>query len=203
MGQQGRAIFTTINERGIPEPWLSFGDCLCRESAHATELKRVIEVARKEQDVTSRATVAEVFEAKISNLAIAVGILDHVCRNYDGTGKWDRLDRLASRLDIDDVSETWGTVLAVHPLPLVLNSLRFNWQYMKDNSVRAFYIMCSEYVTGLQINTTRWRQAWDCEVGTGIIDQLTTIQCDLVSIEAPLHCDVCNKTITALLYLDG
>lgn len=90
------------------------------------------------------AAVAVVFVAKTSNRVIAAEILGQVRRDYDESGEWDRLDELASRLDIDDVCETWGEVLAVHPLPLVLNSLHFN-----------------------------------------------------------LHCDVCNKTITALLYLDG
>lgn len=203
MGQQGRTIFAATNERGIPEPWLSFGDCLCRESAHATELKRVIEIARKEQDGPSRAAVSLVFDTKVANLATAAGILDQVRDDYDANGEWERLDEFASRLDVDDVSETWGEVLAVHPLPLVLTSLQFNWRYMKDNGVRAFYLMCSAYVAALRANTARWREAWDREVQTGVVDQLTTIQCDLVSIEAPLHCDVCNKTITALLYLDG
>ncbi len=62
MGQQGCTIFTATNEHGIPEPWLSFGDCLCRESAHATELKRMIEVARKEQDATYLDSGARWFE---------------------------------------------------------------------------------------------------------------------------------------------
>ncbi|MET8830014.1 hypothetical protein ABZX40_30975 [Streptomyces sp. NPDC004610] len=34
------------------------------------------------------------------------------------------------------------------------------------------------------------------------MDRITSIECDLASIEAPMHCDVCKKTITALLYLD-
>lgn len=37
---------------------------------------------------------------------------------------------------------------------------------------------------------------------TGTVDRITTVECDLNSIEAPMHCNVCNKTITALLYLD-
>ncbi|SDT63352.1 hypothetical protein [Jiangella sp. DSM 45060] len=143
------------------------------------------------------------FAAKKANLATATGILDQVRDDYDVSGEWERLDALAARLDIDDVSETWAEVLAVHPLPLVLTSLQFNWRYMKDHGVRGFYTMCSDYVAALRMNTQRWQEAWDREVDTGVVDQLTTIQCDLVSIEAPLHCDVCNKTITALLYLDG
>ncbi|MEV7780671.1 hypothetical protein [Kitasatospora sp. NPDC088351] len=44
--------------------------------------------------------------------------------------------------------------------------------------------------------------AWRKERETGVIDRLTTIECDLASIEAPMHCDTCKKTITAVLYLD-
>jgi hypothetical protein len=39
-------------------------------------------------------------------------------------------------------------------------------------------------------------------VETGVVDRITSIECDLASIEAPMHCDVCKKTVTALLYLD-
>ncbi|MFI5959312.1 hypothetical protein [Cryptosporangium sp. NPDC051539] len=202
MGVQGRKIFAVTAERGFPEPWLSFGNCLCNESALSTRLKAAIETARKEQDGVSLATVGEVFDAKQANLATAAGILQQVRSEYDGTGEWKRLDALAARLDIADVSEEWGAVLNVHPLPLVMTSLQFNWAYMKEHGVAAFYAMCSEYVAALQKNTARWRTAWTTEVETGAVDILTTVQCDLVSIEAPLHCDACKKTITALLYLD-
>lgn len=30
----------------------------------------------------------------------------------------------------------------------------------------------------------------------------TTVECDLASEEAPMHCDICTKAITALLYLE-
>jgi hypothetical protein len=59
----------------------------------------VIEIARKEQDATSRAAVAEEFQAKLANLAPAAGILDQVRRDYDTSGEWERLDDLAARLD--------------------------------------------------------------------------------------------------------
>jgi len=190
-------------ERGFPEPWLSFGNCLCNESALSTRLKGAIETARKEQDTASLTTVTEVFDRKAANLDTAAGILAQVRREYDGTGEWTRLDELAARLDIADVSEEWGAVLNVHPLPLVMNSLQFNWNYMKTFGVAAFYAMCADYVAALQKNTERWQTAWTTEVETGVVDILTTVQCDLVSIEAPLHCDACKKTITALLYLDA
>jgi hypothetical protein len=74
---------------------------------------------------------------------------------------------------------------------------------MKAHGVRAFYEMTRGYVSRLQDNTARWHEAWDRETATGVVDRITSIECDLASIEAPMHCDVCKKTITALLYLDG
>lgn len=89
-----------------------------------------------------------------------------------------------------------------HPFPVALLSLQFNWRYMKEHGVRAFYEMTARYVDALAANTRRWAEAWATEADTGIIDRVTTVECDLASEEAPMHCDICKKTITALLYLD-
>jgi hypothetical protein len=35
-----------------------------------------------------------------------------------------------------------------------------------------------------------------------VVDRITSVECDLAGIEAPMHCDVYKKTITALLCLD-
>lgn len=72
---------------------------------------------------------------------------------------------------------------------------------MKEHGVRGFYEMTARYLEGLDANTRRWREAWDEEATTGVIDRVTTVECDLASEEAPMHCDICKKTITALLYL--
>ncbi|MFD8934607.1 hypothetical protein ACFV0R_05010 [Streptomyces sp. NPDC059578] len=203
MGTQGDRIFEITAERGFPDPWLSFGDSLCDEAALSTELTRAIVKARKEPAEESRAEAARVFEAKEANLRRCVGILDQVLSDYDDTGMWSVLDERASRLDVQDVLETWGRTQALHPFPVVLKSLEFNWGYMKEHGVRAFYEMTRGYVTRLQENTERWQRAWNSEIATGVVDRITSIECDLASIEAPMHCDVCKKTITALLYLDG
>jgi hypothetical protein len=126
-----------------------------------------------------------------------------VLADYDASGMWSTLDERAARLDVADVLETWARTQALHPFPVVLRSLEFNWGYMKAHGVRAFYEMTRGYVSRLQDNTARRHEAWDRETATGVVDRITSIECDLASIEAPMHCDVCKKTITALLYLDG
>ncbi|GLF95914.1 hypothetical protein [Streptomyces yaizuensis] len=203
MGTQGDRIFRITAERGFPDPWLSFGDSLCDEAALSTELTRAIGRARKEPAAGTRAEVTRVFVAKEANLRHCAGILEQVIGDYDASGMWGVLDERVGRLDIADVLETWGRTQALHPFPVVLKSLEFNWGYMKECGVRAFYEMTRGYVARLQENTGRWHAAWDGEVETGVVDRITSIECDLASIEAPMHCDVCKKTITALLYLDG
>ncbi|GAB2783165.1 hypothetical protein [Streptomyces daliensis] len=202
MGQQGERIFQATAERGFPDPWLSFGDSLCDEAALSTELTRAINKARKDPSDVTRAEIDGVFAAKEANLVRCAGILEQVLGDYDETGMWAVLDERASRLDVADVLETWGRTQALHPFPVVLKSLEFNWTYMKEHSVRAFYEMTRGYISRLQENTNRWSAAWGAEVATGTVDRVTAIECDLASIEAPMHCDVCKKTITALLYLD-
>jgi hypothetical protein len=61
--------------------------------------------------------------------------------------------------------------------------------------------MTRSYIADLLGNTERWHWAWEAEVRIGVVDRLPTIECDLASIEAPMHCDVCKKTISAVIYL--
>lgn len=201
MGTQGDRIFDITAERGFPDPWLSFGDALCEEAALSTELTRAIRKARKGPTPAARTEAAQVIQAKKANLRRCAGILDQVLGDYDASGMWTVLDERAGRLDVEDVLETWSRTQALHPFP-VLKSLEFNWGYMKEHGVRAFYEMTRGYISRLQENTERWETAWRGEVDTGVVDRITSIECDLASIEAPLHCDVCKKTITALFYLD-
>ncbi|MEV0398766.1 hypothetical protein [Actinoallomurus sp. NPDC050550] len=201
MGVQGDRIFAAIKLRGFPDPWATFGECMSWEAAYAVQLKQAIDTARKEQDEQTNATVEALFTVKDANLAKARRLLADVLIEYDHKGMWAELDERARQLDIDDVSERWARGLVEHPYPIALRSLQFNWTYMKDHGVRAFYEMTARYVDGLRANTHRWRDAWKQEAATGILDRVTTVECDLASEEAPMHCDVCKKTITALLYL--
>lgn len=203
MGRQGDRILRAVEERGFPDPWATFGECMSWESAYAVQLKQAIEVARKDGDEQTRAAVDALFTVKDANLTKARRLLADVLREYDSNGMWSELAERVDRLDIDDVSERWAQGLVTHPFPIALRSLQFNWTYMKEHGVRAFYEMTAKYVDDLRANNRRWREAWQAEARTGVLDRVTTVECDLASEEAPMHCDICKKTITALLYLDG
>ncbi|MEV0661265.1 hypothetical protein ACIBI3_09100 [Actinomadura luteofluorescens] len=123
---------------------------------------------------TIRGTVSDLFGKKADNLASARRLLAETLTEYDQSGMWRLLDERASRLDIDDVSERWARGLVEHPFPIALLSLQFNWRYMKEHGVRAFYEMTASYVDGLSTNTHRWAEAWAAEAATGVIDRVTT-----------------------------
>ncbi|GAA1542727.1 hypothetical protein GCM10009678_26510 [Actinomadura kijaniata] len=202
MGQQGDRIFAAIERRGYPDPWSTFGEQLSWESAYAVQLKTAIDIARKGTDPQAAEHIGGLFAAKARNLAAARKLVDQALTEYDRTGMWEVLDDRAAQLDIEDVSERWAAGLVHHPFPIALWSLQFNWRYMKDHGVRAFYEMTTGYIEALISSHDRWAAAWEAEAATGAVDRVTTVECDLVSEEAPMHCDICQKTITALLYLD-
>ncbi|WP_067475575.1 hypothetical protein [Actinomadura hibisca] len=202
MGQQGDRVFAAVEQRGYPDPWSRFGEQLSWESAYAVQIKTAIDAARKDTGAQAAEHIGGLFAAKAQNLAAARDLLADALSEYDRTGMWELLDERAARLNIDDVSERWAVGLAHHPFPIALRSLQFNWRYMKDNGVRAFYEMTTGYLDALMASHRRWADAWEGEAATGVVDRVTTVECDLTSEEAPMHCDICQKTITALLYLD-
>ena len=141
MGVQGDRIFAAIEQRGFPDPWSTFGECLSWESAYAVQLKQAIDQARKDASAQLGQTISGLFQKKAANLGNARTLLDDVLIEYDRNGMWQFLDECAARLDIGDVSERWARGLVGHPFPIALLSLQFNWRYMKEHSVRAFYEM--------------------------------------------------------------
>jgi len=202
MGVQAERVFAAVAERGFPDPWAAFGEHLSWEAALAVQLKDRIDSARKDPGGPAADEALELFERKAANLEAAQRLLAEVTDEYDQSGMWTVLDERAARLDIADMTERWAKGLVSHPFPIALRSLEFNWGYMKEHGVRAFYEMTARYVADLAENTRRWREAFVAERETGVIDRITTVEADLASEEAPMHCDICKKTITALLYLE-
>lgn len=124
---------------------------------HSTRAKDAIDTARAD-GYASAGAVDDALARKRDNLEHAGKLLDDVLVEYDQTGRWARLDERATRLDIADISERWARGLVAHPFPIALESLRFNWGYMKEHGVRAFYEMTRDYLADLLANTDRGKQ---------------------------------------------
>lgn len=201
MGIQAENIAAAVRLNGIPEPWRSFGACMDAEGHHVHVITTAIDQARKDDTPENRAQVRQAFTAKYANVDQASLIVTTMLTDLDRDNGWAVLDGRASRLDIDDVS-VWAQPEFQHPLPIQLNSLQFNWRYMKTHGVRGFYEMTLTYLADLRANTDKWLAAWDNEIETGTIDYAAMLEAELIALEAPMHCGVCKKTVAAVLYLD-
>ncbi|GDY33234.1 hypothetical protein [Gandjariella thermophila] len=204
MGLQGAKIAAIVAERGIPDPWDSFGACMDANAGHVNRIRAAIETCRKDPTDTHRAAVTAEFVAARAKLDRATGLVRTALTDLDADGGWAALDARAARLDIDDVcGPEWGLPRFNHPYRVIQESLRFNWTYMKQHGVRAFYEMTLRYLDDLHANLDVWQRAWETEQTTGTRDHLVMLDCELVALEAPMHCGVCRKTIAPLLYLDN
>src|SRR5688500_540122 len=129
MGAQADQVFAAIAEHGYPDPWAAFGDHLSWEAALSVQLKDRIDTYRKEPGGSAAGEALGLFERKTANLDAARRLLAKATEEYDTSGMWAVLDERATRLDVDDMSERWAKGLVLHPFPIALESLRFNWGY--------------------------------------------------------------------------
>lgn len=102
-------------------------------------------------------------------------------------------------VNIDEVIDFLRSDFALYPYPVVLESLRFNWKYMKENGIRQFYIMTQEYLEKVKGVTQEAKSAFGDEVMTKLSKPYWLLRSDLISIEVPMHCDVCRVTISVII----
>ncbi len=190
-----------IKQHGIVEPWQRFGVLLSRDGAISTQLVEVICQDRLTEDATHNDRVRQLFSIKLENLTGAIGLLDSVMSDYDHDGEWEVLDRVVTAMNLHQAVDLLSPDFMIHPFPVVLRSLEFNWGYMQRHGVRQFYLMTKKYLEKLQQITREALCLYERELQTGIVSPYWLIHLDLVSIETPTHCDVCRMTIALVLAL--
>lgn len=201
----GQQYVTWLRENGIPAPWQEFGTLLTRDAAISNsiviEYERAV-VASNGNVEGQRVKIDELLQNKIENLTHARDILRQAMSEYDARGIWAILDPLTPRL-LDDASlvQTLKPLFGLHPFPVVLESLKFNWEYMRQNGVRAFYEMTEDYLTKLISENEAALKIFREEDKFTIHPPFWLFRLDLLSVECPTHCDVCRGSITPLLFL--
>ncbi|KYK29824.1 MAG: hypothetical protein HXS48_10790 [Theionarchaea archaeon] len=201
MNSQGQRLINKIAQKGIPDTWQRFGHMLSRDSAISTFIVEAVEEARRERTPESQEKVFTLFERKLKNLAEARNLISNVLPEYDAAHTWENLDAALSRLDTESLIEVLEKDFGLHPYPVVLESLKANWKYMRENGVRAFYEMTDEYLAKVEQITINARTSFQDEIRTGSTEPYWLIHVDLVSIEVPCHCDTCRITITPIILL--
>lgn len=196
-----KEIVSVIKEKGIPIQWQEFGMKLSMDGALSTEITNKIITYRKNKN-HSEALIKEItklFQAKIENLVMAQQLLQNTIAEYDKQSIWSELDDQMFTVNFDEVIDFLRSDFALHPYPVVLESLRFNWKYMKENGVRQFYIMTQEYLEKVKSITKEAKSAFGDEVMTKLSKPYWLLRSDLISIEVPMHCDTCRITISVII----
>lgn len=201
MTSQAQSIYNKIAQKGIPDTWQIFGHMLSKDSAISTFIVEAVEEARHERSPESQQKVLNLFEKKLKNLDDARSLLHTVLPEYDAAGLWDNLDAALRRLESESLLKILEKDFGLHPFPVVLESLKANWKYMRENGVRAFYVMTDEYLAKVEKITRNALTSFKDEVRTGSTEPYWLIHVDLVSIEVPCHCDVCRYTVTPIIML--
>lgn len=193
MPLSGQVYVKAVQERGIPGAWQELGWLLSNQAALSTQL---VAMARDMHD-TGRPDAREQFTALFDdldkNLGRARTVIDEKLADYDASGRWHRLDQAVLGMDINDVIGVLDGHFALHPLPIVVESLRFNFSYVAMHGYRAFYQMTGDYLAKVAALLAIGRQrllAADWPMGPFPPWELFTL--DLNMIEIPVHCDVCR-----------
>ena len=72
-------------------------------------------------------------------------------------------------MDPDEAIGALAADFALHPLPIVVESLRFNFRYVLDHGYRAFYQMTADYLGGLAKCFPGVHAAWSSSSPTGCL----------------------------------
>lgn len=195
-------VLEYIDTRGIPAPWQEFGTRLSEDASLSTQIVSQVKLLRDGRGNCS--LVYDLYNSKLLNLQAARRIISETMTQYDIDGTWLGLDTTLTRIDLNEFDSEISKTLAVHPFPIVMESLRFNWNYMRTNGVRAFYSMSDTYLKQIQETTIESQKAFSAEQrarenGDHNYRHLWLIMSDLGSIEVPTHCDVCRISIAPIL----
>lgn len=194
-----KSIVEVINQKGIPVQWQEFGMRLSTDAAISTEIVNKIMNYRTSRDSKLVDDIFSAFDRKLNNLRDAQKLLKENMDDYDAKRIWNELDAQIDTLDINDIVMLLWEDFAIHPFPVVLESLKFNWNYMKENGVRKFYSMTADYLQKMEMVTQEAKKKFDEETKNGVAKPYWLLRSDLLSMEVPMHCDVCRITIAVVI----
>jgi hypothetical protein len=193
MALSGQGYLNAVRERGIPEAWQEFGWLLSNQAALSTRLVAVAQELHGSGLPDASREIARLFDDLDKNLGRARTVIDEKLADYDAAGRWHRLDHAVRGADAEDVVGALAPYLTLHPLPIVVESLRFNFGFVLTHGYRPFYQMTGDYLAKLAALLTMGRRrllAFDFTAGPFPPWALLTL--DLNMIEVPMHCDVCR-----------
>lgn len=196
MPQSGTQFLASIAERGIPDHWQRLGWVLANDGAISTHLVRAVQEWHETGTTHAREAAFRLFDEKQDNLAEARQFIASKLAEYDQNGRWSLLDNVIKEVDADEVVGELSEHFGYHPFPIVLESFKFNLNYIRDHGFRAFYIMTDAYIADIERLTREGRDSFETNERVQHFPPFWLFKLDLNSIEVPTHCDICRMVIT-------
>lgn len=121
----------------------------------------------------------------------------HAAYRADTAEARDAVQRLFDeKLDNLDEARTFQALPpSVVVVLVVLESVRFNFTYIKERGFRSFYGMTDSYLAEIVTLTEEGRAAFEADLGNETFPPFWLFKLDLNSIEVPTHCDICRLVI--------
>lgn len=196
MPQSGTQFLDGIAERGIPDHWQRLGWVLANDGAISTHLVRAVQEWHETGTPDARDAAFRLFDEKQENLAEARRFIASKLDEYDHSGRWALLDHVVKEVDADEIVNELRAHFGYHPYPIVLESFKFNLNYIREHGFRAFYTMTDDYIADIEQLTRDGREAFETNEPEQHFPPFWLFKLDLNSIEVPAHCDVCRLVIT-------
>lgn len=186
---------------GFYEPFQTLGVMLSLDSALSTWLARAIREYRLSKSESLKQASFGYLNQREQNLEEACKLIDRIIADYDRNGMWDELFDLRRRFSSSDMCEVLLPDFGLHGFPIVVESARWNADYMLKHSVREFYVYTRGYLERVNQNVRESRDRFNVEVVSAKVESAWLELMDLNGIEVADHCDVCRKVISLLLRL--
>ncbi len=185
-----------IAERGIPAKWGQFGTHMSADGAIVTHLVAAVKEAQETQSRESREAALRLFDEKRDNLASARQLIADQLVAYRESGRWALLDAAVRAADVNELIEGMRPHFGLHPYPIVLESVRFNFEYVREHGFEEFYRMTDRYLVEIERLTNEGRAEFEAGTAGESFPPFWLYKLDQASVEVPAHCHICQNLIT-------
>lgn len=196
MAFSGTQFLNSIADRGIPAQWGQFGAHMSADGSIVTHLVAAVKESRETGSAEAQEAALRLFDEKRHNLAAARNLIATQLSEYHASGRWAKLDAVVRAADVDELIKGMRVHFGLHPFPIALESVRFNFEYVRQHGFEEFYRMTDRYLVEIERLTEEGRVAFIAGEGGESFPPFWLYKLDMASVEVPTHCHICQNLIT-------
>lgn len=194
-----KTLLNSVEQRGIPAVWDRFGMYMAAVGATCSQLATAVREVWETDSAETRQAVLRQFDELQDTLASARRLLTDQTASHRSSGRWERLDAALRTTNTEEILVELTGRFGQHPYPIVVESTRFNIEYVRRHGFEAFYTMTDQYLAEIERTVAEGRTAFESHPVHGNGNSfppawLYTLH--MTCVEVPTHCHVCQNVIT-------